>query len=237
MRFLLVELEGAEVRRSSGEAVVDRGQNQASVNSFGVRLETEVQIHRVVDVVAAGGVRRRQVFEDVVIDLDAMGLLTGRFLKLSECGKTPPFGIRRLVRCLAGGGRDPVVLAADVAVGAEAVIVAAVVARGIGPGHDAAVWRVAAHKQVIAKICTDLRVKRLDVVGSAARDDFQPERSDIDVLVEFEGVDRLFDRYFELKIRLEHQLGRQVDVIQDSAVRNPYVRKNLDQDRVRIYGS
>ena len=93
------------------------------------------------------------------------------------------------------------------------------------------------HKQVIAKICTDLRVKRLDVVGSAARDDFQPERSDIDVLVEFEGVDRLFDRYFELKIRLEHQLGRQVDVIQDSAVRNPYVKKNLDQDRVRIYGS
>ena len=92
-------------------------------------------------------------------------------------------------------------------------------------------------KLVIAKICADLRVKRLDVVGSAARDDFLPEISDIDFLVEFEGVDRLFDRYFELKIRLEQQLGRQVDVIQDSAVRNPYVRRSLDQDRVRIYGS
>ena len=97
--------------------------------------------------------------------------------------------------------------------------------------------KVEEHKYVIAKICADLRVKRLDVVGSAARDDFYPERSDIDVLVEFEGVDRLFDRYFELKIRLEQQLGRQVDVIQDSAVRNPYVRKSLDQDKVRIYGS
>jgi predicted nucleotidyltransferase len=97
--------------------------------------------------------------------------------------------------------------------------------------------KIEEHKHVIAKICTDLRVKRLDVVGSAARDDFQLERSDIDVLVEFEGVDRLFDRYFELKIRLEQQLGRQVDVIQDSAVRNPYVRKSLDRDRVRIYGS
>ena len=92
------------------------------------------------------------------------------------------------------------------------------------------------HKLVIAKICADLRVKRLDVVGSAARDDFRPETSDIDVLVEFEGVDRLFDRYFELKMCLEQQLGKQVDVIQDSAVRNPYVRKSLDQDRVRIYG-
>jgi uncharacterized protein len=93
------------------------------------------------------------------------------------------------------------------------------------------------HKHDIAKICADLRVKRLDIVGSAARDDFRPEKSDIDVLVEFEGVDRLFDRYFDLKKRLEHQLGRQVDVIQESAVRNPFVRKSLDQDRVRIYGS
>ncbi len=93
------------------------------------------------------------------------------------------------------------------------------------------------HKDVIANICVDLRVKRLDLVGSAARTDFQPERSDIDVLVEFEGVERLFDRYFELKVRLEEKLGRQVDVIQDRAVRNPYVRESLEQDRVRIYES
>ncbi len=92
-------------------------------------------------------------------------------------------------------------------------------------------------KDVIAKICAQLRVKRLDLVGSAARADFQPERSDIDVLVEFEGVERLFDRYFELKVRLEEEFGRQVDVIQDSAVRNPYVRESLEQDRVRIYES
>ena len=91
--------------------------------------------------------------------------------------------------------------------------------------------------KAVKKICADLRVKRLDIVGSAARDDFQPERSDIDVLVEFEGVDRLFDRYFELKERLEQELGRQVDVIQDAAVKNPYVRKSLDRDRVPIYGS
>lgn len=97
--------------------------------------------------------------------------------------------------------------------------------------------KVQQHIDVIRKICSDLRVKRLDIVGSAARDDFQPERSDIDVFVEFEGVDRLFDRYFELKERLEQELGKQVDVIQDSAVKNPYVRNSLDRDRVPIYGS
>ena len=93
------------------------------------------------------------------------------------------------------------------------------------------------HMERIKKICADLRVKRLDLAGSAARDDFQPERSDIDVLVEFEGVDGLFHRYFELKERLEQELGRQVDVIQDSAVKNPYVRRSLDRDRVPIYES
>jgi predicted nucleotidyltransferase len=98
-------------------------------------------------------------------------------------------------------------------------------------------FKVEGYKQVIEKICRDLRVKRLDLVGSASRDDFQSEQSDIDVLVEFDGLDRLFDRYFELKIRLEEQLGRQVDVIQDSAVKNPYVRRSLNRDRVRIYGS
>ncbi len=50
------------------------------------------------------------------------------------------------------------------------------------------------YKDFIESICADLRVKRLDLVGSAARTDFQPERSDIDLLVEFEGIERLFDR-------------------------------------------
>jgi predicted nucleotidyltransferase len=98
-------------------------------------------------------------------------------------------------------------------------------------------FKIEDYKQAIEKICKDLRVKHLDLVGSASRDDFQSERSDMDVLVEFDGFDRLFDRYFELKIKLEKQLGRQVDVIQESAVKNPYVRKSLNRDRVRIYGS
>jgi hypothetical protein len=98
-------------------------------------------------------------------------------------------------------------------------------------------FKIEDHKQVIEKICRDLRVKRLDLVGSVSRGEFQPERSDVDVVVEFDGLDRLLDRYFELKKRLESQLGREVDVIEDSAVKNPYVRKSLNRDKVRIYGS
>ena len=98
-------------------------------------------------------------------------------------------------------------------------------------------FRIEEYRQVIEEICRDLKVKRLDLVGSASREDFQPERSDIDVLVEFEGIESLFGRYFNLKMRLEKQLGKQVDVIQISAVKNPYVRKSIDRDRAPIYGS
>ena len=98
-------------------------------------------------------------------------------------------------------------------------------------------FKIEEFKEFIEEICRELRVKRLELVGSAARDDFRPEASDIDVLVEFEGTDRRFDRYFELKMRLERQFGRHVDVMEDSAVKNPYMRKRLDRDRTRIYGS
>ena len=98
-------------------------------------------------------------------------------------------------------------------------------------------FKIEEHKQAIERICRDLRVKRLELVGSSSRSDFQPERSDIDVMVEFDGFDKLFNRYFELKERLEEQFGRQVDLIQESAVKNPYVRKSLNRDKVRIYGT
>jgi len=98
-------------------------------------------------------------------------------------------------------------------------------------------FKIEDHKQGIKKICRDLRVRRLDLVGSASRGEFEPERSDVDVLVQFDGLDRLFDRYFELKKRLERQLGREVDVIEENAVKNPYVRESLNRDKVRIYES
>lgn len=98
-------------------------------------------------------------------------------------------------------------------------------------------FEIEKHKHEIMKICQELRVRFLDVVGSAARDDFEAERSDIDVLIDFDDSDRLFDRYFELKERLEALFGRPVDVIQNKAVNNPYVRQSLDRSKVRIYGS
>ena len=93
------------------------------------------------------------------------------------------------------------------------------------------------YEKKIIEICRKLKVKRLDLVGSASRKDFNPKHSDIDLLVEFEGSDHLFDRYFQLKADLEQGLGRHVDLIQNKAVKNPYVRKALEKDRMPIYGT
>ena len=63
----------------------------------------------------------------------------------------------------------------------------------------------------INELCQRLRIKNLDIFGSAATDDIGPG-SDVDVLVRFDrdGTD-LFDRYFELKEGLEQLFERDVE--------------------------
>ena len=93
------------------------------------------------------------------------------------------------------------------------------------------------YNDAIVALCKSLSVKRLYLVGSAVRPDFDKEKSDIDVMVEFEGQEKLFYRYFDLKEGLEKLLGRNVDIIQSKAVKNPYIQRNLERDKVAIYGT
>jgi hypothetical protein len=87
VRFEFADFEGTQVRCSPSEAVVDGGKRHTRVNRFGVRLEPKVQIHRVINMMAARQVRRREVLEDVVVDFNAVSLLARGFLKLSESAK------------------------------------------------------------------------------------------------------------------------------------------------------
>lgn len=91
----------------------------------------------------------------------------------------------------------------------------------------------------IAALCRRHHVRRLEVFGSAARgDDFDPARSDVDFLVEFDPASKpgLFDTYFPLKEGLEALLGRPVDLVMDKAIENPYLRASIDRSREPIYG-
>ncbi|MFZ5618048.1 MAG: nucleotidyltransferase family protein [Pseudomonadota bacterium] len=97
---------------------------------------------------------------------------------------------------------------------------------------------IAAKLDDIVRLCREHGVKRLEIFGSAARgDDFDPERSDADFLVEFNSISRddPFGQVFRFEDSLTALLGREVDLIEGLTVRNPYLQKAIDRDRQVLY--
>lgn len=90
--------------------------------------------------------------------------------------------------------------------------------------------------QAIRAICEQLGVARLELFGSAARDDFDPETSDIDVIVEFlDYGSGITDRYFGLTDALQNLLGRSVDITSARKLSNPYFLDEIEADRITLY--
>jgi predicted nucleotidyltransferase len=97
---------------------------------------------------------------------------------------------------------------------------------------------IARRSEELRALCRRFHVRRLDLFGSAARGDFDPERSDVDFLVEFDRAhpDALsLSTYFGLKEALEGLLGRPVDLVEPDAVRNPYLKASLESSREPIF--
>lgn len=92
------------------------------------------------------------------------------------------------------------------------------------------------YRDRINELCKALRVEKLELFGSATRDDFS-SNSDVDILVTFEGKEQLFARYFDLKEGLEKLFGRQVDVVMPEAITNPIFREHVDQERTVVYAA
>ena len=96
------------------------------------------------------------------------------------------------------------------------------------------------HKDAIAELCRKHRVTRLDVFGSAARgEDFDPARSDVDLLVEFgPGVKRNFATLLGFEDAAAAVFGRRVDLVEFEAVaenRNPLKRRSILADAQPLY--
>lgn len=74
-------------------------------------------------------------------------------------------------------------------------------------------------------------VKSLAVFGSVARDEATPT-SDIDLLVEFEGI-ATFDRYMDLKFYLEDNLGCKVDLVTKKMLK-PKIQETVLQEAIDV---
>ena len=65
------------------------------------------------------------------------------------------------------------------------------------------------YRKQIEALCRRFHVRRLEVFGSALGDDFNPARSDVDFLVEFDQSPdiNVFEAYFDLRQQLCELLG------------------------------
>jgi predicted nucleotidyltransferase len=91
----------------------------------------------------------------------------------------------------------------------------------------------------IASLCRRYRVRRLAAFGSILRADFDPLKSDADFLVEFEPApaeDRMRN-YFALREALGVLFSRPVDLVEDGAIRNPYILQNVSEHQQVLYAA
>ncbi len=91
----------------------------------------------------------------------------------------------------------------------------------------------------IRKACARFHVARLDVFGSVLRDDFEPGRSDIDFLVDF-GPMSPYDKpdaYFGLLDELRSILGTEIDLVMVGALKNRYLRDDVNRTKQQLYAA
>jgi predicted nucleotidyltransferase len=95
------------------------------------------------------------------------------------------------------------------------------------------------YRQQIAALCRRFHVRRLEVFGSALRDDFNPACSDVDFLVEFATSPdiNVFEAYCDLWRQLGELLGRPVDLVMPAALSNPYVKAGIEAHRELVYAA
>jgi predicted nucleotidyltransferase len=96
---------------------------------------------------------------------------------------------------------------------------------------------ILAKRDEIAELCRKHHVRRLAVFGSAVRDDFDPNRSDVDLRIEFDkdAIERYADNFFALQDSLVATLGRNVDILSSRVIRNPFFRKEVEATEVTLY--
>ncbi len=87
--------------------------------------------------------------------------------------------------------------------------------------------------------CHARHVARLELFGSAATGSYDPQRSDLDFLVEFLPMEpvQLAGAYFGLAADLEEIFGHHVDLVTTASIRNPYFRESINQSRRVLYAA
>jgi predicted nucleotidyltransferase len=90
----------------------------------------------------------------------------------------------------------------------------------------------------LTELCRRFGVRRLDLFGSAATGRFDPARSDLDFLVEFDPMPPrggFRGPYFGLLEALETLFARKVDLLTEQSLENPYRRRRIEAEKRTLY--
>ncbi|MEH6406278.1 MAG: nucleotidyltransferase domain-containing protein [Leeuwenhoekiella sp.] len=93
------------------------------------------------------------------------------------------------------------------------------------------------HINQIKSLCASNKVKSLFAFGSVTKNLLRPD-SDIDFIVDIDDQNPLSysDKYFDLKFNLEKIFNRKIDLLESKAIKNRFLKQEIDQTKLQLYG-
>ena len=92
-------------------------------------------------------------------------------------------------------------------------------------------------KGELVDICRFLKIKRMDVFGSSVSGLFNKD-SDIDFLISFAdglSIKQYTENYFTLQYKLRELFDREVDIVTEKSLSNPYFIDSINKTKALIY--
>lgn len=93
------------------------------------------------------------------------------------------------------------------------------------------------HRQELINISKALKINRLYIFGSAVSDNYRDD-SDIDFLISFADnltVDEYTDNYFKLQYKLRELFNRDIDIVTERTLSNPFFIESINDSKQLIY--
>ena len=89
----------------------------------------------------------------------------------------------------------------------------------------------------LPEICQRYRIAYVDAFGSLARNE-QTDASDIDLIIEFTEPrqEAISHRFFGFLHAMEDRYQRRIDLLTENSLKNPYLRQEVNRERIRLYG-
>jgi len=92
-------------------------------------------------------------------------------------------------------------------------------------------------REDLKSLCQKLKIKRLYAFGSVVSDRFN-EKSDIDFLISFADnltVEEYTNNYFSLHYKLRELFNREIDIVTEKTLSNPYLIESINETKELIY--